>query len=94
VAKLWKEGSKPLYKWELFYKKSKGKVVRMNWKIMVLMIMAVGLFLVGCSSDQPPTGYYTYGQQGGQQQQQYVGGGCGLAGVEGDAPAIVGAAAA
>ncbi len=55
----------------------------MNWKLMMVMCLALGLLLMGCASSEPPTGYYSY--QGGEQPQggQYVGGGCGLASVDG-----------
>ncbi len=57
----------------------------MNWKLMMMLCMVVGLLAVGCQSNQPPTGYYSY--EGGAQPQggQYVGGGCGLAASNGDA---------
>jgi hypothetical protein len=49
----------------------------MKAKIAVLLaILVVGLFLVGCSSGSQ-SGYSSYNQQG--QQNQYVGGGCGVA---------------
>ena len=59
----------------------------MNWKLIIMACMVVGLLLAGCSSSNaPPTGYYSYGQQGGQPQGgQYVGGGCGLASGDGSA---------
>ncbi len=61
----------------------------MNWKLMIMACMVVGLLLIGCSSNQPPTGYYSYNGQGGaQQQQQYVGGGCGLASADGSVATI------
>ncbi|MBI2541824.1 hypothetical protein HYV80_03895 [Candidatus Woesearchaeota archaeon] len=47
----------------------------MNSKTIVLAILLVSVFLVGCASSQP-NGYATYNQQ---QQGQYVGGGCGVA---------------
>lgn len=60
----------------------------MNWKLMIMLCMVVGLLAVGCQSNQPPTGYYSYNGQGGAQQPQggqYVGGGCGVAAADGDA---------
>jgi uncharacterized lipoprotein YmbA len=66
----------------------------MKWKVVMLLCLVVGLLLVGCQSNQPPTGYYTYGQQGAQQQGQYVGGGCGLAGADGNAVDVTQVAAA
>ena len=48
----------------------------MNAKLLILLVLVVGAFLVGCS--QSPTGdYASYNQP--QQQNQYVGGGCGVA---------------
>ena len=68
----------------------------MNWKLLILACMVIGLLLVGCSSSNaPPTGYYSYGDQGAQPQGgQYVGGGCGLAADSGSAVDTLGAAAA
>ena len=50
----------------------------MNYKAIVLMMLVVGLLVAGCAQSGPPSGYATYGAQGGQQQ-RYVGGGCGVA---------------
>ena len=48
----------------------------MNVRI-ILAFFVVGLFLIGCASQQQDsTGYAAYNQP---QQQQYVGGGCGVA---------------
>ena len=44
-------------------------------KAIVLVLLLVGVFLIGCTSNQ--SGYATYNQQQ-QQQGQYVGGGCGV----------------
>ncbi|HLC62195.1 MAG TPA: hypothetical protein VJI52_04220 [Candidatus Nanoarchaeia archaeon] len=52
----------------------------MNTKALVLFVLVVGVFLIGCS--QSPSGNYAaYNQPQGQQPQggQYVGGGCGVA---------------
>jgi hypothetical protein len=51
----------------------------MKKSLVLLAVLALAALLVlGCTkSDQYPTGYATYGQQG--QQQPYVGGGCGVA---------------
>ena len=54
----------------------------MNTKALVLVVLVVSVFLIGCS--QSPSGNYAaYDQprQQGQQPQggQYVGGGCGVA---------------
>ena len=49
----------------------------MNAKAMVLAVLLVSVFLVGCASSGQ-SGYATYNQQQGQQQ-PYVGGGCGVA---------------
>lgn len=45
----------------------------------LLVIVVIGVFLLGCAQNQPPTGYQAYGGAQGGQQQAYVGGGCGLA---------------
>ena len=59
----------------------------MNYKLIVLMMLVVGVLIAGCAQSGPPSGYATY--SGGEQQQQYVGGGCGLAsGDAGDANAV------
>ncbi|MBI2656779.1 hypothetical protein HYX03_03500 [Candidatus Woesearchaeota archaeon] len=51
----------------------------MNRKALVLAVLLVSVFLVGCSPSGK-SGYATYNQpQGQQQQNQYVGGGCGVA---------------
>ena len=50
----------------------------MNAKLLILLVLAVGIFLIGCSQS-PSVDYATYNQQQGQQQNQYVGGGCGVA---------------
>jgi len=50
----------------------------MNKTAIVVLVLLVGVFLVGCQKD-PTAGYATYNQQQGQQQGQYVGGGCGVA---------------
>ena len=54
----------------------------MNIKAMILLVLVVSVFLVGCKSNTP-TNYAAYnqpqGQPQGQQQNQYVGGGCGVA---------------
>ena len=44
----------------------------MNIKIVLLVVLLVGVFLVGCTSNS--AGYATQNQQQGQ----YVGGGCGV----------------
>ena len=50
----------------------------MNAKLLILLVLAVGIFLIGCS--QSPSGdYASYNQQQQGQQNQYVGGGCGVA---------------
>ncbi|MEK6946750.1 MAG: hypothetical protein AABX32_04025 [Nanoarchaeota archaeon] len=51
----------------------------MNTKALVLVVLLVSIFLVGCTSSN--TGAYAaYNQPQGQQQgDQYVGGGCGVA---------------
>lgn len=49
----------------------------MRYGAIILVAVAMGLLLVGCTQSSPPTGYATYNGQG--QQQQYVGGGCGVA---------------
>jgi hypothetical protein len=66
----------------------------MNWKMLLVLCVAVGLLIMGCASSQPPTGYYSY--EGGAQPQggQYVGGGCGLAGASGDSADMSSVAAA
>ncbi len=46
----------------------------MKIKTMLLAVLVLSVFLVGCTSSQ--SGYSTYNQP---QQQQYVGGGCGVA---------------
>ena len=52
----------------------------MNTKILVLAVLIVGIFLVGCSKGTNYDGYATYNNpQGNGQQQPYVGGGCGVA---------------
>ena len=48
----------------------------MNAKAMVLIVLLVSVFLVGCASSGQ-SGYAAYNQP--QQQGQYVGGGCGVA---------------
>ena len=48
----------------------------MNTKAIVLAVLLVSVFLVGCTSSGT-SGYTTYNQP--QQQGQYVGGGCGVA---------------
>ena len=53
----------------------------MNYKLIMLMMLVMGLLVAGCAQSGPPSGYATYGAQG-QQQQQYVGGGCGVAASE------------
>ena len=50
----------------------------MNAKAMVLAVLLVGVFLVGCASSDT-SGYATYNQPGQPQGGQYVGGGCGVA---------------
>ena len=47
----------------------------MNKKAIVLAVLLVSIFLLGCSKDYS-SGYPAYNQP---QQQQYVGGGCGVA---------------
>ena len=48
----------------------------MKIKTILLAVLVISVFLVGCQ--KPSTaGYATYNQQ--QQQGQYVGGGCGVA---------------
>ena len=54
----------------------------MNYKLIMLMMLVLGLLVAGCAQSGPPSGYATYGAQGGGQQQQYVGGGCGVAASE------------
>lgn len=50
----------------------------MKNKFVILAVLFIGVFLVGCTQSQ--SGYSTYNQQPqGQQQGQYVGGGCGVA---------------
>ncbi|MBI2558521.1 hypothetical protein HYW20_04315 [Candidatus Woesearchaeota archaeon] len=48
----------------------------MKIKTILLAVLLISVFLVGCRSSQ--TGYASYNQQQGQQQGQYVGGGCGV----------------
>lgn len=50
----------------------------MNAKAILLVVLLVSVFLIGCTSSQN-SGYATYNQPQGQQQGQYVGGGCGVA---------------
>ncbi len=52
----------------------------MSWKIMIVVVLAIGIILGGCtSSNAPPSGYYGNAPQGGQPSGgQYVGGGCGV----------------
>lgn len=51
----------------------------MNAKALVLVLLLVSIFLVGCASSSQ-SGYATYNQPQGQPQGgQYVGGGCGVA---------------
>ena len=50
----------------------------MNAKTIVLAVLLVSVFLVGCTSSQT-SGYATYNQPGQPQGGQYVGGGCGVA---------------
>ena len=47
----------------------------MNDKLVILAVLLLGIFLVGCASSGQ-SGYATYNQP---QQGQYVGGGCGVA---------------
>ena len=47
----------------------------MNAKLLILLVLVVGIFLIGCS--QSPSGNYAAYNQ--PQQGQYVGGGCGVA---------------
>jgi hypothetical protein len=58
----------------------------MKAKILVLAVLVVSVFLVGCSKD--PTGNYAAYNNPQGQQQPYVGGGCGVApsGDYGDTP--------
>ena len=50
----------------------------MNAKLLILLVLVVGIFLIGCS--QSPSGNYAaYNQPQQGQQGQYVGGGCGVA---------------
>lgn len=59
----------------------------MNAKTLVLVVLLVSVFLIGCS--QSPSGNYAaYNQPQGQQPQggQYVGGGCGVAPAESEMP--------
>lgn len=49
----------------------------MNTKQVVLLVLVVSVFLIGCSSKSPTGDYASYNQP--QQQNQYVGGGCGVA---------------
>ncbi len=48
----------------------------MNAKLVLLAVLVVSAFLVGCQSSTAD--YSAYGQPQGQQN-QYVGGGCGVA---------------
>ncbi|MBS3114513.1 hypothetical protein J4448_05415 [Candidatus Woesearchaeota archaeon] len=50
----------------------------MNAKAIVLAVLLVSVFLVGCTSSQS-SGYAAYNQPQQGQQGQYVGGGCGVA---------------
>ena len=50
----------------------------MNAKAIVLVVLLVSVFLVGCTSSDT-SGYAAYNQPQGQPQGQYVGGGCGVA---------------
>ena len=50
----------------------------MKTKVLILAVLVLGVFLVGCSKGTNYDGYSTY-QQGQPQQQPYVGGGCGVA---------------
>ena len=46
--------------------------------LVLLVVLTLATLLVfGCTKNQNPTGYSSYGQQG--QQQPYIGGGCGVA---------------
>ena len=51
----------------------------MKIKTIVLVLLLVSVFLVGCTQPKSATGYAAYNQPQGQQQGQYVGGGCGVA---------------
>lgn len=57
---------------------SNGGGRMMNTKAIVLVVLLVSVFLVGCGQRTDYSGYATYNQPG-QQQGQYVGGGCGVA---------------
>jgi len=50
----------------------------MNKTAIVLLVLLVSVFLVGCGKSYDTNGYATYNQPQ-QQQGQYVGGGCGVA---------------
>ena len=50
----------------------------MNKKAIVLVVLFVSVFLLGCSKNYT-SGYQTYNQPGQPQGGQYVGGGCGVA---------------
>ena len=51
----------------------------MKIKTLILVVLLVSVFLVGCTQPKSATGYAAYNQPQGQQQGQYVGGGCGVA---------------
>ena len=52
----------------------------MKAKLAILVVLVVGIFLFGCTSNTNGyAGYNQQQQQGQPQQQQYVGGGCGVA---------------
>ena len=58
----------------------------MKTKILILVVLVVSVFLVGCAKSNDYSGYATGGSPQGQQP--YVGGGCGVApsGDYGDTP--------
>lgn len=45
--------------------------------ILILAVLLLSVFLIGCGEKVQSNGYATYNQP--QQQNQYVGGGCGVA---------------
>jgi len=49
----------------------------MNAKVIVLLVLLLGVFLVGCTSS-PSQNYAAYNNPQNPQQGQYVGGGCGV----------------
>ena len=58
----------------------------MKTKIAILLaVLAIGVFLAGCSDNTQTSGLEGYNQPQGQQN-QYVGGGCGVAPADAEMP--------